>query len=56
VSIGVLILAAGAAQRFGSAKLVVPLNGMPLVRRAALAALGASAHVIVVTGAHRESI
>lgn len=56
MSIGIIVLAAGAAKRFGSAKLVVPIDGVPLVRRAALAALGVGARVIVVTGAHRERV
>jgi molybdenum cofactor cytidylyltransferase len=56
VSIAVVILAAGEAKRFGSAKLVVPVDGVPLVRRAALAALATTTHVIVVSGAHRELV
>jgi len=54
--IGVVVLAAGAATRFGSSKLTAPTAGVPLVRRTALAALGASAHVVVVTGAHRAAV
>jgi len=54
--IGIVVLAAGAATRFGSSKLTVPIDGVPLVRRAALAALGASAHVVVITGAHRAAV
>lgn len=56
MSIAVVILAAGEAKRFGSAKLVVPIDGVPLVRRAAVAALAAMTKVIVVTGAHRELV
>ena len=56
MSIAVVILAAGEAKRFGSAKLAVPIDGVPLVRRAALAALAVGAQVVVVTGAHREAI
>ena len=56
MSIGVVILAAGEAKRFGSAKLVMTIDGVPLVRRAALAALDICAQVIVVTGAHREPV
>jgi len=54
--IGIVVLAAGAATRFGASKLTVPIDGVPLVRRAALAALGASAHVVVITGAHRAAV
>lgn len=56
MSIAVVILAAGEAKRFGSAKLVVPIGGVPLLRRAALAALAVSANVVIVTGAHREIV
>lgn len=54
--IGVVVLAAGAATRFDSSKLTVPIAGVPLVRRAALAALGAGDHVVVITGAHRAAV
>jgi molybdenum cofactor cytidylyltransferase len=56
MSVGIVVLAAGEAKRFGSAKLVVPIDGVPLVRRAALAALDVVARVVVVTGAHREAV
>lgn len=52
----VLVLAAGSAGRFGGPKQCVPVNGVPLVRRAALAGLSAGADVIVVTGAHAEVV
>jgi len=51
-----IVLAAGAASRFGAAKLVVLLDGEPLVRRAACAARAATSVVAVVTGAHREGV
>ena len=54
--IGIVVLAAGAATRFGASKLTVMIDGVPLVRRAALAALAASAPVAVVTGAHRDAV
>jgi len=41
-----LLLAAGGARRFGSQKLVAPLDGIPLVQHAALA-LGRSTDVLV---------
>ena len=56
MSIGIIVLAAGEAKRFGSAKLVMPIDGVPLVRRAVLAALGTGAQVVVVTGAHRAAV
>lgn len=46
-----LLLAAGNASRFGSAKQLALLDGLPLVRRAALAALDAGLPLTVVTGA-----
>jgi CTP:molybdopterin cytidylyltransferase MocA len=54
--IGIVVLAAGEARRFGSAKLALPVDGMPLVRRAVVAATQASAKVVVVLGAHRELV
>jgi molybdenum cofactor cytidylyltransferase len=46
-----LLLAAGGARRFGSQKLVAPLDGIPLVRHAA-AALGRSTDVLVIVIGH----
>jgi molybdenum cofactor cytidylyltransferase len=54
--IGIVVLAAGNASRFGSAKQQVPVEGVPLVRRAAEAAMNTGASVVVVTGAHRELV
>lgn len=54
--IGIVLLAAGSASRFGSAKQQVPVEGVPLVRRAAAAAVNTGACVCVVTGAHRELV
>jgi CTP:molybdopterin cytidylyltransferase MocA len=51
-----LLLAAGEAQRFGAAKQAALLDGVALVRRAALAALDAGTDVTVVTGAHRDEV
>ena len=46
-----LLLAAGASRRYGGAKLLETLDGLALVRRAALTALDAGLDLIVVTGA-----
>jgi molybdenum cofactor cytidylyltransferase len=56
VDLGVIVLAAGAAKRYGAPKLALPINGVSLVRRAALASLAVSRHVVVVVGAHRQII
>jgi molybdenum cofactor cytidylyltransferase len=56
MNVGVVVLAAGEAKRFGSAKLVAKIDGVPLVRRAAIAALAVGTQVIVVSGAHREAV
>lgn len=54
-SIGAVILAAGSSSRLGSPKQILQFRGESLLRRAALAALGAGCSpVIVVTGAHAE--
>ena len=55
--IGAVLLAAGDAARMGAPKLLLPLDGEPLVRRAAaaLCATGCD-EVLVVTGAEHEAI
>lgn len=53
--VGAVVLAAGSSSRMGSPKQTLRYRGESLLRRAALAALGAGCRpVIVVTGAHRE--
>src|SRR5256885_1649289 len=54
MSVAAVILAAGEAKRFGSAKLVATIDGVPLVRRAALAALTVCTQVVA--GAHRDNV
>lgn len=55
VGVGAVILAAGSSSRMGSPKQTLPFRGTSLLRRAALAALGAGCRpVVVVTGAHAE--
>ncbi len=52
---GAIILAAGSSSRMGSPKQILRFRGESLLRRAALAALGAGCSpVVVVTGAHAE--
>lgn len=53
--VAAVILAAGASSRMGSPKQTLRYRGESLLRRAALAALGAGCRpVVVVTGAHAE--
>ena len=56
--IGTVLLAAGLGSRFGAEpKLLALLNGMPLVRYAAEAALGARPRpVVAVLGAHADAV
>ena len=55
--VGALILAAGSSSRMGRPKQTLQFQGESLIRRAALAALGAGCHpVVVVTGANAELI
>ncbi len=54
--VGIALLAAGASARYGAAKLALTIDGVPLVRRAALAALSVSASIVVVTGADADTI
>ena len=57
-AIGAVLLAAGRGTRFGAEpKLLALLDGKPLVRHAALAALAAKARpVVVVLGAHADAV
>ncbi len=51
--VGAVVLAAGSSSRMGSPKQILKFRGESLLKRAALAALGAGCRpVIVVTGAH----
>src|SRR6266851_9784754 len=55
--IGTVILAAGNSTRFGSPKQLVVHKGLPLVRRAAKAAIAAhTSPVIVVLGANKSLV
>lgn len=55
VGTGAVVLAAGSSSRMGSPKQTLQFRGESLLRRAALAALGAGCHpVIVVTGAQSQ--
>ena len=53
--VGAVVLAAGSSSRMGSPKQILRYRGQSLLRRAALAALGAGCRpVVVVTGANAE--
>ncbi|MES0873149.1 nucleotidyltransferase family protein [Sinimarinibacterium thermocellulolyticum] len=51
-----VLLAAGAARRFGSPKQLACLDGVALVRRSAQALLDAGLPLTVVTGAHADAV
>lgn len=51
-----LLLAAGAARRYGALKQLAHIDGVSLVRRAALAALGSGTPLLVVTGAQAAAV
>ncbi|CAM3767445.1 nucleotidyltransferase family protein [Corallococcus sp. ZKHCc1 1396] len=55
MTVAVVLLAAGASSRLGQPKQLLIHEGVPLVRRAAQAALGAGP-VVVVLGARREAV
>ncbi|HEU4428577.1 MAG TPA: nucleotidyltransferase family protein [Myxococcota bacterium] len=55
--VSAVVLAAGGSRRLGRPKQLLALAGQPLVRRAALAALGSrAARTLVVTGAHASEV
>jgi len=51
-----VLLAAGAASRFGSPKQLAEIDGVARVRRAAQAILACRAELVVVTGAHADEV
>lgn len=51
-----LLLAAGGARRFGSQKLLAPLDGLPLVRHAANTLLTTTDRVVAVVGDHAAEV
>lgn len=55
-AIGVVLLAAGEASRYGAAKQLLVVDGEPMARRMARAALAVSPWVTVVIGAHGEAV
>lgn len=55
-SAGIVLLAAGEGRRYGDIKQLATIDGEPMVRRAARTALATGATVVVVIGAHAESI
>lgn len=56
-TVATVLLAAGEASRYGSPKQLLQIEGAPMVRRAALAAIDAGMRVVVVvTGAHRAEV
>ena len=55
-AISVILLAAGGAARFGSAKQVIAIDGVAMVRHCANKAMNSGASLVVVTGAHRDEV
>ena len=53
---GIVILAAGSSSRLGTPKQLLVLDGLSLIKKAALLALEITDKVIVVSGAHAEKI
>lgn len=52
-----ILLAAGRSTRMGTAKMLLPWNGRPLIRDMALRFLSAGVdHILVVTGGHRSEV
>lgn len=55
-SAGIVLLAAGESRRYGDIKQLATIEGEPMVRRAARTALATGTTVVVVIGAHAESV
>jgi molybdenum cofactor cytidylyltransferase len=55
-STAIVLLAAGEASRFGSPKQIASIGNRAMVRHCAINALGTDAPVLVVTGAHRDTV
>jgi CTP:molybdopterin cytidylyltransferase MocA len=55
-AIGAVLLAAGCASRYGAPKQIIPVAGIPMVRRAARIAMQCLARTVVVTGAYRTEV
>lgn len=55
-AVGAVLLAAGAASRYGGPKQLAHIEGISLVRRMALAVLETGAELVVVTGAHADVV
>ena len=53
---GIVLLAAGSSSRLGSPKQLLVLEGLTLIKKAALIALEVTSNVIIVTGAYSEKI
>ena len=54
--VAAVLLAAGSASRFGSAKQLAPIAGLPLVRRAAQAIAATGTELVVVIGAYAGDV
>ncbi len=54
--IAALLLAAGNASRYGSLKQLLPIDGIPLVRRSAMVPLAAGLPTWVVVGADSDQV
>jgi molybdenum cofactor cytidylyltransferase len=51
-----VVLAAGASRRFGQPKQLVDFRGIPLIRHAAILALGAGCDETIIVGSYREAL
>ncbi|MBX2915125.1 MAG: nucleotidyltransferase family protein [Cyclobacteriaceae bacterium] len=55
MQVGIIILAAGNSSRLGQSKQLVPVNGVPLLRRSTEIAIQTTQPVVVVLGAHADA-
>lgn len=55
MQVGIIVLAAGNSSRLGQSKQMVPVNGIPLLRKSTEIAVQTTQPVVVVVGAHAEA-
>jgi len=56
VTVGALVLAAGLSRRMGTAKLALPIDGVPMLARTLATVEAAGLPLLIVTGGHTDAV